>query len=320
MKNLACFILLMPLLLSGQLSTEAVTFNHHGCDIKAIFTKPDSGITNATIFINPGSGQNNKAGEMVLTGNNVKCLLPELVGDTLRTYRELAENLGRRGYATLRYDELFVSCPNFQGELNYEAVMLPAHSAINYLKSRPDVDSNRIVLLGHSEGAALINYVALQRKDVAALISVAGARTPIDSLMVRQMRDIGSKCGTDSALLAFQAQQIAQYFGQIRAGEYHENTPPFGGVKAAFWDKYLRVNDSVSDNYNTLNLPVLFLAMERDFNVPPSEMERFKKELQGDFTFRLLPGLSHYLTPLHSPRQSEMVSNEIANWLKSIDL
>ena len=142
----------------------------------------------------------------------------------------------------------------------------------------------------------------------------------MDSLLVRQIREIGKKCETDSAMLAFQAQQIAQYFGLIRAGEFNENTPPFGGVNAEFWEKYLRINDSVSDIYNSLNRPVLFLAMEKDFNVPPSEMERFKKELQGNFTFELLPGLSHYLTPVDSPKQSDLVSSEIANWLNTIDL
>lgn len=315
MKTFLTVLFALPYLATGQIISEEVTFNHHGCEMKGVFTQPEAEGRKAVIFINPGSGQNNRNGELVLQGNNIKCLLPELEGDTVRTYQELAENLTELGYATLRYDELFVSCPQFKGQPTYEAVMLPAHSAIDYLKTRPDVDTNRIILLGHSEGAALINYVAFQRNDVSALISVAGARTPMDSMLVRQLTDMALKCGQDSALLAFQAKQVAYYFGLIRAGEYNESTPPFGGVKPEFWDKYLRVNDSVSAIYNAVNLPVLFLSMEEDFNVPPSEMKRFEQELKGNFTYVLLPGLTHYLTPTQTARQDKKVSQEIANWL-----
>lgn len=319
MRKVLSILIFIPFIAKAQYISEEVSFNHMSCTMKAIFTQPKSPGRKATIFINPGSGQNNKNGEIALLGDNIKCLLPDLEGDTVRTYQELAENLSQKGYATFRYDELFVSCPQYKGQPTYQAVMLPAHSAIDYLKTRPDVDTNRIILLGHSEGAALINYVALQRNDVAALISVAGARTPMDSMLVRQLTEIGRKCGTDSAMLAFQAGQISYYFGLIRSGEI-ENLPPFGGVKPAFWEKYLQVNDSVSTIYNAVGIPALFLAMEKDFNVPPSEMERFKKELTGNFTFTLLPGLTHYLTPSHSAEQSELVSSEIAGWLAKQDL
>ncbi|MGH7829036.1 MAG: dienelactone hydrolase family protein [Candidatus Binatia bacterium] len=47
--------------------------------------------------------------------------------------------------------------------------------AIDYLKGVPDVDPNRIALMGHSRGGLLTLMVGIERKDLKALVMTAPA-------------------------------------------------------------------------------------------------------------------------------------------------
>jgi hypothetical protein len=76
---------------------------------------------------------------------------------TLRPYKQLSEALVDSGFAVLRYDKLeYTYTPAQLGTITFHKLWLPVESAINYVKTRTDVDTNCITLLGHSEGSLLI--------------------------------------------------------------------------------------------------------------------------------------------------------------------
>tara|TARA_B100000678_G_scaffold291381_1_gene307993 strand:- start:2392 stop:3393 length:1002 start_codon:yes stop_codon:yes gene_type:complete len=239
------------------------------------------------------------------------------MGQTLKIYKDLAENLSDSGYAVLRYDELTISCPNFSGAFNYENVFLPAMSALDYLKSRSDIDTNNLILMGHSEGAQLISYMASIRDDIKATISLAGARTPFDSILAYQTVYIAKTCGKDTSQAKNQAQQILNYFDIVRKGNYTSSTPSFGGVAPAVWHKYITVADSVAILYQQNSLPSLFVGFGSDINVPLSELDRFEQSLSGDFTFNRIAGLNHYMTTAMHPKVSRIVADTIVYWLRN---
>ncbi len=316
MRYLFFSILLLAVISSkGQISSENVTFNHGGCSFGATLTKPSQLGPYKVIVIVPGSGQNDRNGTIQMSGGNIGCLYPGLLGQTITIYKDLAENLSDSGYAVLRYDELTVSCPSFSGPLNYENLFLPALSAIDYLKSRADIDTNKIILIGHSEGAQLISYMAPLRKSVKATISLAGSYTPFDSILAYQLVYIAKTCGQDTIQAKTQAQQILAYFNMARNGTYNASTPSFGGVTPAVWEKYISVGDSVAIMYQANKLPSLFVGFGDDFNVPPSELIRFQQSLSGDFTFNSLAGLNHYMTPANDPEVARTVADTIVYWL-----
>jgi alpha-beta hydrolase superfamily lysophospholipase len=297
-----------------------ITFPHGGCEFKGSLSLPAGEGPFPTILIIPGSGQNTRDGMIPFVGENAECMTPNLVGDTAYTYRDLAYNLTKKGFAVFRYDELMISCPTFTGPFTYQTLWLPAQSALNEIKLHPEVDAEKLILLGHSEGASIINYIASKRSDIKALISLAGARTPMDSILLRQLAEIGQRCSPqDSMKTKFGIFQIESYFKMIRSKSYTEQTPPFGGASAEVWAQYLAVGDSVSAYYHKLEIPCLFIGLEKDFNVPPSELARFKADLssQDNIKFISIEGLTHYLCTEDSAQQSPLVANNISLWLKA---
>src|SRR5204863_8574539 len=126
---------------------------------------------------------------------------------------------------------------------------------------RADVDTNNIILIGHSEGSSLIPFIARGRSDIKALISIAGARTPFDSLLAYQLVNIAQSCGGSVAQAQAQANQVLSYFNIISSNTWNGSTPALFGVPASAWYDYVRATDSVAANYNIDNLPTLFTGM-----------------------------------------------------------
>jgi len=148
------------------------------------------------------------------------------------------------------------------------------------------------------------------------LISIAGSRTPFDSILAYQLVNIAQTCGGDVPTAQAQASQILSYYNTIRTNTWNISTPPIFGVPASVWYDYVRATDSVAINYNIDNLPTLFLGMGLDINVPPAELIRFQNEVTITNDFWSIPGLVHYMTPNNDPHVSEALTDTIVYWLR----
>jgi dienelactone hydrolase len=320
MKNIFTFLLLYVLVWKTSLHAQQsfnISFIHDSITVNGTFTTPNGSGNFPVIIINAGSGANDRDGTLPMLGGNVACLYPSLLNDTLFPYKELSEALVDSGYAVLRYDKLeFTYSPSSLGTITFRKLWLPVESAIDYVKTRTDVDTNRIILLGHSEGSSLIPYIAKTRTDVRALISLAGARTPFDSLLAYQLVYIAQTCGGNVPQAQAQAGQILAYFNIIRTNTWNAGTPDLFGVPASAWYDYVLATDAVSGNYNLCNLPTLFTGLGLDINVPPAELIRFQNEVTVTNDFWSLPGLIHYMTPNNSPHVSKALTDTIIYWLR----
>lgn len=93
-------------------------------------------------------------------------------------FRDFADTLGRRGIAVLRYDDRGVGASGGKGALRDTATSADfaddVLSVLAYLRTRADVDSTRLVLMGHSEGGLIAPIAAVADARVRALVLLAG--------------------------------------------------------------------------------------------------------------------------------------------------
>ncbi len=114
-----------------------------------------------------------------------------------KPFAVIADYLTRQGIAVLRIDDRgkaktsgnFATATTFDFALDVEA-------GINYLKSRPDVDSLNIGLIGHSEGGMIAPMVASRRKDISFIILLAGPGINVLDMMEQQSADVMASTGT----------------------------------------------------------------------------------------------------------------------------
>ena len=119
-----------------------------------------------------------------------------------KPFAVIADYLTKQGIAVLRVDDrsmgkttgLFARSTSADFANDVEA-------GINYLKTRNDVDTSNIGLLGHSEGGMIAPMVASRRSDIKFIVLLAGPGVKIAELMEQQNIDVAASNGVSKKKL-----------------------------------------------------------------------------------------------------------------------
>ncbi|MED2040844.1 alpha/beta hydrolase, partial [Bacillus wiedmannii] len=157
-----------------------MTFDEYEVAIKSEFTlqgtitKPKVDGKYAAVVIIAGSGEIDRNGT----------ILPLKLESNI--YKDLAHVLAQLGVVTLRFDKRGVgkSDGEFQKTGMWDLVS-DIEAMVAYLKEQPFVDSENIILAGHSEGCMLATVVNA-RTPVNGLILLTGAAESLEEATKRQ--------------------------------------------------------------------------------------------------------------------------------------
>lgn len=156
-------------------TSENVTFESKELKLAGTVTIPQNGENRhpACIIIS-GSGPQDRNGKVPDIGFSVQ-------------YKAIAQKLSNSGILVLRYDERGVG--ESKGDFKTASLsdfVMDAEAGIGYLRSRPDVDPNRICLIGHSEGAIIAPKIAAEDQAIKAIVLMAGTAKPLDQVIIEQ--------------------------------------------------------------------------------------------------------------------------------------
>lgn len=136
-------------------------------------------------------------------------------------YRQLAYALACHGFAVLRVAKLGI--PPSTGDANAVTVQTYAQNTADWLEllaRQPDVDPNRIGLLGHSEGGLIALYAVAEQlvtPQVVALIATPGRR--LDVILREQLLARNEEGGATPEQLDALGQQIDAAVAAILSSE-----------------------------------------------------------------------------------------------------
>ncbi|HRH44424.1 MAG TPA: alpha/beta hydrolase [Pyrinomonadaceae bacterium] len=145
-------------------------FSYYSEDIK--FTNPKANIKLAGTLTLP-----KKEGKypviVMITGSGPENRNEEIFGH--KPFLVIADHLAKNGIGVLRFDDRgFGESEGTFGTATSEDFASDVESAVTYLKTRNDVNLNKIGLIGHSEGGIIAPMVAANSKDVAFIVLLAG--------------------------------------------------------------------------------------------------------------------------------------------------
>jgi pimeloyl-ACP methyl ester carboxylesterase len=180
-----------------------------------VFENPGAGIGLAGTLTSPSEGSGFPA-VVLLTGSGAQNRDEELFGH--KPFLVLADHLTRRGIAVLRFDDRGVGGSGGDPATATSAdFATDAAAALDYLRTRPEIDPRKTGLAGHSEGGLIAFIAAAEHPEkVAFVVSMAGPGVRGDSISVTQYGDIAAAQGAPAAsipaIMAKQRRDLALMF------------------------------------------------------------------------------------------------------------
>lgn len=213
--------------------------------------------------------------------------------------KRLAQGLAGKGIASLRYDKrgIAASQPAAPDErtLSVERYVDDAVAWGQRLKADPRFD--RLILIGHSEGA-LIASLAAQRAGADALVSIAGSGRPIDQVLRTQLES-----RLPPPLLNYSEALLAE----LKAGRSHEQVPDalqvlFRPSVQPYLISLFRQDPAAA--FSRLRIPALIVQGSHDLQVGLADAEALHAA-KPDAELAMIEGMNHVLriVPAEAARQ-----------------
>lgn len=276
--------------------SEDITFENKkdGINLSGTLTLPTKEGVFPVVILISGSGPQNRD--------------EELLGH--KPFLVLSDFLTKNGIAVLRYDDRGTALSKGDFKTSTSAdFATDVESAILYLKTRKEINKNKIGLVGHSEGGLIAPMVASKSNDVSFIVMLAGPGIQGDQILLLQQKLIGKVSGVSDEDLkkneltnkkAFEIVNKSTSIEQLKTDlttfikqELKDNPSdkkPQGMTDDDFvimqlkqiatpWMQYfIKYNPTLA--LEKVKCPVLSINGEKDLQVPPKEnLESIKKSL-----------------------------------------
>ena len=316
---------------------EEVSFDSAGATLAGVLSLPDAPGPHAAVALVSGSGAQDRDGAN-----------PALPG--YEPLRWLADHLTRTGFAVLRWDERGVGASTGDHASATSADLADdLEAAVRYLSARPDVDPERIGILGHSEGGALVAMVGTRAPEVAFVIAMAPPALPYTEVVVSQVARISTDTGMNPEQVAEAVDQqrrvvelaLAEDWEGLESFLFEVTTAQVAALPAAVreqigdvdafaaqqaaagaaafqvpWMRFFLTYDP-ADDWSRVAAPVLGLFAGLDAQVDLDEnLDAFEAALAGagndDVTVVVLPGANHLFQRAETGALDEYLRLEMA--------
>lgn len=131
----------------------------------------------------------------------------------------IADHLTRRGIAVLRCDDRGIGDSKADIELLKSSTTADlaedTRAALRYLRTRKDIDSKRLGLIGHSEGGIIAPMIAADDKSVACIVMLAGSGVPGRKVLSGQLEKIMLASGASRENVDRQLKAQGRYFDLV---------------------------------------------------------------------------------------------------------
>ncbi len=244
---------------------------------EGILTRPAEQNANSLIIFIQGSGPTDKDGNQPMMKND----------GMKKMARQLAEN----DIASFRFDKRIFKMNQLnlkEQDLSFQDFVLDVEDIISYFRSTEEFEN--IILAGHSQGSLVAILAAKDKAD--ALISLAGAAEPIDSIIVDQIY----KQAPPLAELAKEAfnemrdKGSTSNYSPMLENIFRKNVQPY----MYSWMQY-----NPSEEIKNLEIPILLINGTSDIQVEKEQAEMLKKA-KPDAILVILEGMNHIFRKVDS--------------------
>jgi fermentation-respiration switch protein FrsA (DUF1100 family) len=249
-------------------------------------------------------------------------------------FKDMLLGLHNLGIASLVYDKRTLIYEKEYDSIQFtlwDETINDAVSAYKLAKTRPDIDTNQIFILGHSLGGYALPLILKNCPGVKGGISLAGCARPIDDLLVYQYKfltELDGKVTLREKIFLRKANKKIKF---VRSEKLFTSKPQINLLAywpSEFWKDVK--NYRPVEEVEKLKEPVLFLQGDRDYQVTNVDFELWKSIYLSKMnaSFISYDKLNHlFIEGNGKPNPAEYwnggnvpiyVMEDIADWIKSL--
>lgn len=295
--------------------SEDITFKNNKANISlaGTLTLPSKNGNYPAVILISGSGPQNRNEEVA--GHK-----PFLI---------IADYLTRNGIAVLRYDDRGFGKSKGEFKTAYlDDFATDASSAVEYLKTRKEIDRSKIGLIGHSEGGVVAPMTASSRNDISFIVLLASPGIEATKIFLKQAEQIPRSVGASESFIQKNIANNERYINLVSNSDNndtlkskitklfetsYDETPSIlipedmtkkeyvaiglDMAKSPQYKKLLKLDPAII--LQKISCPVLALNGEKDIQIGAQENLTgiYKALIKGgntDVTIKEIPNLNHF--------------------------
>jgi len=312
---------------------EEVTYNNGEVILTGTLTFPRQGGPYPAVLLITGSGPQDRN--------------EEIFGH--KPFLLVADFLTRAGIAVLRVDDRGVGGSTSGSRRPTSADFVQdVLAGVGFLRLRPEIDPQRVGLIGHSEGGMIAPMAAAESDEVAFIVMLAGTAVPGMDILLEQLKLITRAAGAteeqlraqweaqyDTLLLArsgadsIRVREALRVLTEVQMARLPEDQRPTDEVLNAQitqetsrvlspWFRYFLDFDPRTV-LRRVRVPVLALNGKLDLQVPPylnlpEIADALRQAGNTEVTIREFPGLNHLFQTANtgSPAEYAMIEETMS--------
>lgn len=219
--------------------------------------------------------------------------------------QQVADHLACEGLPSFRYDKRGVgeSGGDFMSTGLRDNID-DAAAAIATLRARDDIDPDRIVVIGHSEGAVIATELGAADPRLAGVVLLAGTATRGDELLRWQAAKVSASLPRPVELLMRVLRRDAVRTQNKRLEQIAATIGDTARIQRqtinAKWLREFMAHDP-APSLESIRVPVLTLTGSNDIQVDPDDVARICRLVPADCSGRVVHDLTHLLRTEDGP-------------------
>jgi dienelactone hydrolase len=214
--------------------------------------------TNAQLTL-PAVGNGPFPGVLLIAGSGIRdmnesldyILIDNQTGSKIyppTPFFQIAEYLSERGFVVLRYDKRGIGengtilDSNAWGNLTFNDLKQDAEKALAVLAQQPEVDPNRITIIGHSEGTVIAPRVAIDNTTKVRNLVLIGAAA-------QNVYELGYFQNVDLKVLYVEKVVDRNHDGLLSVAEANKD-PVFGSMVGNLTELFMQYNNTTTTSSN----------------------------------------------------------------------
>jgi alpha-beta hydrolase superfamily lysophospholipase len=252
----------------------------------------------------------------------------------INAFHDISNYLAQNGIASFRYDKRGVGQSKGKYlKTGFNDNAMDAIAALEFFGQQSKIDSGKIFMLGHSEGAVIAAKLAGAGVKAAGVILLAGTAQSGEAVMKWQAKQVVKKLkGLNGWIIktfnidVSKAQQ--KQFDRInKSTKDRIRIQLFIKLNAKWFREFMAYDPSV--DLSKITVAVLAITGSKDIQVDPADLERMAGLVKAPFEHHLIRNMTHmlrieegeasvsnYSKELKKPVESEMLKI-ILKWLEN---